>query len=857
MATNENFLVPYQSAVKSQGFQTQQAPDLTAQLRRNQAVAQQNFADIQNAFNQQAALNKLDALAPFSENLSKFLITGEERRIKKVLKENAAEFYEDKAAYEQALAAHKQQLVPLKELDKEFSAAALDAIRQGLPFSAADGIKKRSDWARYAYAETAAIAAGEGYESWMLNQRQTNKGTITLFPGTPQAKTISLNDQSLDTAESAAARAHLREQYIAGTGLANLSKGLQATAFKAMEAADLRMTALAEKNYAIRKSQEEREITMRNLITPGHSNYMDLSAALTNIASTFDKNNKALGGAGAQNEVRSFLLNAAAQGFEIPFREIENQIVAWDPKKRTFKELYGKPGQWLSNLEFEVAQVQQEQQRKADQKFKQDWENWERNVAVSLLNAEGGFSTELAMQLNDTYKKNTGRDSSLIMNLIDSDSKDAEYIKEREEEAQAKLTTGLLDQDYVDTLPLSIRPEFQKVLDEREKALAAEPGHAEGLAAVKKIVPEEITDTVGNAFFVRADLIKEYFKHRRDGKSGIEASTLVTSNYNDIQKTKPNHPYFYRNGYYSNYGKDTVNNLLVQNQKRQQLIKQVNTTHSNNLRAAADDPDLEFFTLAQHKQMALDFGVSPDFEFPREAEMFKPPGMSMIEFVNHRRKVRGLGDPLVAPEPRFPVNEDLKETLLKRNPTPQRVVRAIVPTTNLPVRSKLQQFVPNNTQAASVNDMSYDDMRPLLAATPLRESPTSQTKGIDTVWKDGNSRAYFPGVVKNIGTDFRQGGTKGFGHYIVIEHTDPLTGEKFDGIYSHLDAASTLKPGQQISAGQIVGIQGSTGRTVPTGTKVSSFDALKHNDDPNSKDMTPYENADFLLDQLMQNLTAN
>jgi len=151
-----------------------------------------------------------------------------------------------------------------------------------------------------------------------------------------------------------------------------------------------------------------------------------------------------------------------------------------------------------------------------------------------------------------------------------------------------------------------------------------------------------------------------------------------------------------------------------------------------------------------------------------------------------------------------------------------------------------------------VGIMTDEQMRKGILSV-VREAPGSQTKGVDVVHRGGMSPAYYPGVVKNIGEDFRAGGTVGFGHYVVIEHTDPATGLKFDGIYSHLAEPSTLKPGQQISAGQMVGKQGSTGRTVPTGTNVSSFDALKAQE-PGSKDMTPYQYADALITELMKRL---
>jgi len=300
MATNENFMVPYQPAVKSQGFQTQQAPDITAQLRQNQQVAQQNFANIQNAFKEQQALDKLDALAPFSQNLSNVLVSYGQRRAEREKQEGVAQFFEDKAAHEQALAAHQQQIAPIQELDGETSAAAADAVRQGVPFSVADKLKEYSGWARYGYAEAAAISMGQGYKSWMLSQRQTNQGSITLYPGTPQAKTVKINDQTLKPDESAAVRAHLREQYLAGSGLANLSKGLQVKAFQPMEAADTEMTGLAEKNYAIRKSDERRDIAIRNFQLEGHSDFGNIGKLMTEFAATVDLNGKALGNPRAQ-----------------------------------------------------------------------------------------------------------------------------------------------------------------------------------------------------------------------------------------------------------------------------------------------------------------------------------------------------------------------------------------------------------------------------------------------------------------------------------------------------------------------------------------------------------------------------
>jgi len=143
-----------------------------------------------------------------------------------------------------------------------------------------------------------------------------------------------------------------------------------------------------------------------------------------------------------------------------------------------------------------------------------------------------------------------------------------------------------------------------------------------------------------------------------------------------------------------------------------------------------------------------------------------------------------------------------------------------------------------------------------LVGKPIVERSDSQTIGLDGQFKDGRFPAFYDGTIKDIGQDFRrdaQGNVIGFGHYTVVEHRDEVTGEVYDGIYSHLASPSTLIIGQRIRAGQIVGLQGSTGRTVPAGTPVASFDVLEAAP-RGSKSMTPYRHGRALIQRLMKDL---
>jgi hypothetical protein len=163
---------------------------------------------------------------------------------------------------------------------------------------------------------------------------------------------------------------------------------------------------------------------------------------------------------------------------------------------------------------------------------------------------------------------------------------------------------------------------------------------------------------------------------------------------------------------------------------------------------------------------------------------------------------------------------------------------------------------PRVTEALKKTAVSRQTIGKGLIAKPLLESTDSQTVGFDGQFKDGRFPAFYDGTIKDIGQDFRrdaQGNVIGFGHYVVVEHFDEVRGVAYDGIYSHLSAPSGLTLGQRIRAGQIVGLQGSSGRTVPTGTSVASFDVLEAAP-RGSKSMTKYRYGKELIQRLMKEL---
>jgi murein DD-endopeptidase MepM/ murein hydrolase activator NlpD len=126
------------------------------------------------------------------------------------------------------------------------------------------------------------------------------------------------------------------------------------------------------------------------------------------------------------------------------------------------------------------------------------------------------------------------------------------------------------------------------------------------------------------------------------------------------------------------------------------------------------------------------------------------------------------------------------------------------------------------------------------------ESPSGQP-GVDLFFENKQFPVVLPGVVK----DIRYG--PGYGHYVVIESTDPETGEQVDVLYGHLASRTPLRLNQQVTAGQLVGTQGGTGNVRSADGTIASIDFLAPAP-RGSGSMKAYRNFDKLRRRVVQSL---
>ena len=119
--------------------------------------------------------------------------------------------------------------------------------------------------------------------------------------------------------------------------------------------------------------------------------------------------------------------------------------------------------------------------------------------------------------------------------------------------------------------------------------------------------------------------------------------------------------------------------------------------------------------------------------------------------------------------------------------------------------------------------------------------------GVDLFFESKRFPAVLGGIVKDVSQE------SGYGNYVVVESVDPLTGQKVDVLYGHLADGVSLRPGQRVNAGQVIGTQGGTGNVRSADGTIASIDFFAPRPS-GSRDMTPYSGYDRLRRHVVDQL---
>ena len=93
-----------------------------------------------------------------------------------------------------------------------------------------------------------------------------------------------------------------------------------------------------------------------------------------------------------------------------------------------------------------------------------------------------------------------------------------------------------------------------------------------------------------------------------------------------------------------------------------------------------------------------------------------------------------------------------------------------------------------------------------------------------------------------------------YGNMLVVESTDPETGEKVDVVYSHLESIG-VREGDRVGPGTIIGRQGGTGRVRSVDGTIASIDFLAPAP-RGSNSMTPYRQWQRLANRIKRQIES-
>lgn len=186
----------------------------------------------------------------------------------------------------------------------------------------------------------------------------------------------------------------------------------------------------------------------------------------------------------------------------------------------------------------------------------------------------------------------------------------------------------------------------------------------------------------------------------------------------------------------------------------------------------------------------------------------------------------------------------IERRLLNVYQSPERTRRAMLGITqaDAPVRSTFGD--------TSFGDRGLRSYAPQVSSIVMEDE--SGQPGMDIFFENKEFPAVLPGVVKEVGEQYNPDGS-GYGNYIIVESTDPATGQQVDVLYAHLAERASLPEGASVLSGMVIGTQGGTGSVRSADGTIASIDFLAPAP-KGSGSMAPYEYYRQLREQIASQL---
>jgi len=403
----------FQGATQAQGFAPDQAPDTSSFLREHMSMFDRNYAQAESVQNAelnsklQTQMNILKGLQAFSpkamelaENLGKAYIDGEYAKATAKMRAMGPGFNygvseEQQNIYDQAKAAlGKEQL--------EVNDIAAEAAQKGEPLEAINYIKSLPYYQRIRAQEIFLDSKGKEYKQ--ARDQFLMRNDINLRAADGSVFTPSQVDDQADRAQIAMSAFH--QLYMVESGVAELQPNSAAMKYmyQHMDKADTEYITAVRNNQAINTSEE----FLTNSVQAFYED-RDINTLISNTQGAY---NPKTGKPYTRAQARAFALQTAVDRYaagDTDILEILEQKVSWDPKGRTFMELYEKEIKGVDGVLEKIDAIDAEDYKTSTDKKKQELRGIIEETQTFLENAteeersDPQFYIRLSQQLRPKY----------------------------------------------------------------------------------------------------------------------------------------------------------------------------------------------------------------------------------------------------------------------------------------------------------------------------------------------------------------------------------------------------------------------------------------------------------------------
>ena len=676
--------VQYQGSAQSQGFAPVQGLDLAPALRSNQQEAIASLSRVQEAqFLERTRYPKaaptppdLESLAQFSESLMGFL-TDQVKAYDKAEQAAAKNwFYENEDEFN----VERQQFIQGKSLinaaNNFTQKVAVDSAKQGAPYSVTSKLEELSGRRKLYASILAAKSIANQYQQYVTDQFKDNTTEITVGEDT-----FKINDPGKTLQQESAARAYLREVFMEQFG--GIPTGMLAEhAFPIIRKADKQIATAYRTQTEIKESDIARQEAKQIFFEDYRTSTQSMSQLLNSFAISVDAKGNQLGYPGAWKKFEDFAKSVADTDNAIDMEFVRNQLVANDPKGRTFGQLYGVR---LDQIEDDIQATQNAGYNRDRTTTLQYLQAKEAEIIAEIPDDSTDADIDAAQEAYIKLAESLGiyQRSSAIDGLKQYATEEAKIRQEKVARFMYLQERGMLDPDVISRESLEIQRQFMPAAIQQQKARETTGGLKTQMKAIEGLVKtndfvKNLPDgtTSAEATLIIGELqdkfLRNYKEYLSETEDPVKASKLA---YQDIQNEFREGLEDQTSRYYLNTAIGKFEKLFneqahaKESEKYRADISKINQVLQNVGPRGFDSPGL-FGNEAFFENLEQNWGQRGWKLPPRITYWANKLGVSPFEIINRQRKALGMTE--------LPAYTQLAQQAKQANPEYRRFLNDLV-----------------------------------------------------------------------------------------------------------------------------------------------------------------------------------